>query len=49
VIRSRQLVLQVVRVIFGGLSRWLSGKESAYNAGAAGDADSVLGLGISLE
>ena len=28
-----------------GLPRWLSGKESTYNAGAAGDAGSVPGLG----
>ena len=30
-----------------GLSRWLSGKESAYNAGAAGDAGSIPELGMS--
>ena len=28
-----------------GLPWWLSGKESAYNAGDTGDADSIPGLG----
>ena len=31
----------------GGLSPWLRGKESACNAGATGDADSIPGLGRS--
>ena len=30
-----------------GLPRWLSGKESACNAGATGDMNSILGSGIS--
>ena len=30
-----------------GLSWWLSGKESAYNAGAAGDMGSIPGSGRS--
>ena len=29
------------------LPQWLSGKESAYNAGAAGDMGSIPGLGKS--
>jgi len=32
-----------------GLPLWLSGKESACNAGTSGDAGSILGLGRSLE
>ena len=35
--------------IYEGLPWWLSGKESAYNAGAAGDAGLVPGLGRSSE
>ena len=30
-----------------GLSQWLSGKETAFNAGAVGDMDSFPGLGRS--
>ena len=30
-----------------GLPQWLSGKETTFNAGAAGDMDSVPGLGRS--
>ena len=48
-IRPGQLVLQVVCVISWGLSRRLSEKESAYNAGAAGASGSILGFRISLE
>ena len=32
-----------------GFPRWLSDKESAYNAGASGDTASIPGLGRSLE
>ena len=34
-------------VVCHGLSRWLSGKESAYQAGDAEDAGSIPGLGRS--
>ena len=33
--------------VWHGLPRWLSGKESAYNAGATGDMGSIPGLGRS--
>ena len=35
--------------VFTGLPQWLSGKESACNAGDTGDAGSVLGSGRSPE
>ena len=31
-----------------GLPLWFNSKESAYNAGATGDVDSITGLGGSL-
>ena len=34
-----------VYILSKGLSRWLSGKESACNAGDAGDTGSIPGLG----
>ena len=39
--------LQCYIVCFGGLSWWLSGKESACNEVDAGDMGSIPGLGIS--
>ena len=35
-------------MLYMGLPQWLSGKESACNAGATGDMGSILGSGRSL-
>ena len=43
----RECVQMVIGKVMTGTSQWLSGKESACNAGAKGDVGSVAGSGRS--
>ena len=44
-----QIKYTIKYIIHIRLPQWLSSKESAYNAGAAGDLSSIPGSGRSLE
>ena len=48
ILLSRYLGVEFLgHIVIYGLPRWLSGKETSYNAGAVGDVGSVPGLGRS--